>query len=31
VVEWIETDDELIKVVRDSVTGRQLFRKSFPK
>ncbi len=30
-VQWIETDDAMIKVVVDPATGRVLFRKKFPK
>lgn len=30
-VEWIETETELVKVVKDAVTGQVLFRNSFPK
>jgi hypothetical protein len=31
VVEWIETDQALVKVVKDAETGEVLFQKAYPK
>ena len=31
VVEWIETDQALVKVVKDAATGEVLFQKAYPK